>query len=87
MPTAVAEEALTVSEAADVPPAASDTLLELSDVTSPGDGVAVRLAVPENPLTLVSAMVDIADDPRTIAIELGADDILKPFTTKVPTMN
>ncbi len=77
-----------MSEAADVLPGASETLLELSEVRSPGeDEVALRLAVPENPLTLVSAMVDIADDPRTIAIELGADDILKPFTTKVPTMN
>ncbi len=87
VPTAVAEGTLTLSEAPDVPPAASDTLLELNNVPRPPDGVAVRFAVPENPLTLVSEMVDIADDPRTIAIELGADDILKPFTTKVPTMN
>ncbi len=88
VPTAVVEGTLTVSEAWDIPPAGRDTLLELSEVRSPGvDGNAERLAVPENPLTLVSAMADVADDPRTIAIELGADDILKPFTIKVPTMN
>jgi len=88
VPTAVVELTLTVSETADVPPGASDTLLELSEVRSPAeDEIVDRLAVPVNPLTLVSVIVDIFEEPRTTAVEFGEERILKPFTANVPTMN
>ena len=78
MPTEVVGGTLTVSETPEVPPDASDTVVELSDGISPPVATEERLALPVKPLKLVSAIVDIAEEPLSTIIELGMDDSLNP---------
>jgi len=59
-------------------PDARVTLVGLSESPGPdGDTVAVKLTVPEKPLTLVMLRVDVAEEPLVMVILFGVAAIVK----------
>jgi hypothetical protein len=70
-----------------VPPAVSVMLAALSEKVGPllrtGERVAVRLAVPENPLRLVSVIVDVPEEPFAMDRLVGLAAMLKLDTRRI----
>ena len=83
VPGVVKSDVETVRVEVAVPSAASVTLPGLTEhvghirIRSDDEIDGVRRAVPERPFRLVSWIVDVAEDPRTIVREAGDDPMLK----------
>ncbi len=82
------ELADTVSVDVPVPPEVSITLMGFNPaVREEDEGVALRVTVSANPLTLASIMVDVPEDPWAIVREEGLEEIVKSRTTKLPVIS
>ena len=63
------------------------TLEGFIDTIGPlGETAADKLTLPEKPLTLVTEIVDVFDDPRTILSDDGLEEIVNPRTAHIPCM-
>ena len=66
------------------PPEDRNTLTGLKDVVGPdGETEAVRVTVPEKPLTLANWIADVPGAPLLIVTDVGLDDSEKSTTSTV----